>query len=131
MILRVRPQANEAKKAAIVAEFYREQIRTAVSSLVKKWTARMGITVHRLYVQQMKTKWGSCNPLSRAIRLNTELAKKPKHCLEYILVHELVHFFEPHHGDRFVSFMDKFMPQWRQHREELNWHPLSHESWSY
>jgi len=92
MILRVRPHANEAKKESIVADFYREQIKVAVSSLVAKWTALMGVTVHRLYVQQMKTKWGSCNPRSRAIRLNTELAKKPKHCLEYILVHELVHF---------------------------------------
>jgi len=131
MILRVRPRANEEKKESIVAQFYREQIRAAVPSLIAKWTALMGVTVERLYVQQMKTKWGSCNPRARAIRLNTELAKKPKHCLEYILVHELVHFFESHHGDRFVSFMDKFMPQWRQHRDELNQHPLRHESWSY
>ena len=131
MILRVRPQANEEKKEAIVAQFYREQVREAVPSLVAKWTALMAVRVERLYVQQMKTKWGSCNPRARAIRLNTELAKKPKHCLEYILVHELVHLFESHHGDRFVSFMDKFMPQWRQHRDELNQHPLRHESWSY
>ena len=131
MILRVRPQANEEKKEAIVAQFYREQIRAVVPSLIAKWTAFMDVKVERLYVQQMKTKWGSCNPRARAIRLNTELAKKPKHCLEYILVHELVHFFEPHHGDRFVSFMDKFMPQWRQYREELNRLPLSYERWSY
>ncbi len=131
MILRVRPRTNEEKRKAIVAQFYREQIRAAVPSLIAKWTMLMGVTVERLYVQQMKTKWGSCNPRARAIRLNTELAKKPKHCLEYILVHELVHLFEPRHGDRFVSSMDKFMPQWRQHREELNRHPLSHESWSY
>jgi predicted metal-dependent hydrolase len=131
MILRVRPQATEEKKEIIVAQFYREQIRAAVPSLIAKWTVLLGLTVERLYVQQMKTKWGSCNPRARAIRLNTELAKKPKHCLEYILVHELVHLFEPRHGDRFVSSMDKFMPQWRQHREELNRHPLSHESWTY
>ena len=131
MILRVRSKADEEKKEAIVAQFYREQIRATVRPLIAKWTALMGVTVDRLYVQQMKTKWGSCNPRARAIRLNTDLAKKPKHCLEYILVHELVHFFEPHHGGRFVSFMDRFMPQWRQHREELNRHPLSHESWSY
>ena len=131
MILRVRPQATEEKKEAIVAQFYRAQIGEAVSSLISKWTALMGVTVERLYVRQMKTKWGSCNPRARAIRLNTELAKKPKHCLEYILVHELAHFFEPHHGDRFVRSMDKFMPQWRQYREELNRHPLSHESWNY
>jgi predicted metal-dependent hydrolase len=131
MILRVRPETTEEKKKAIVAQFCREQIRAAVPPLIAKWTALMGVTVERLYVQHMKTKWGSCNPRARAIRINTELAKKPKHCLEYVLVHELVHFFEPHHGDRFVSFMDKFLPQWRQHREELNRHPLSHESWTY
>ena len=131
MILKVRPHTNEEEKKAIVAQFYREQIRTAVPSLLAQWTALMGVTVERLYVQQMKTRWGSCNPRAHAIRLNTELAKKPKDCLEYILVHELVHFFEPHHGDRFASFMDRFMPQWRQHREELNRHPLSHETWSY
>ncbi len=131
MILRVRPQANEEKREAIVAQFYREQIRGAVPSLTAKWTALMGVTVEWLYVQQMKTKWGSCNPRARAIRLNTELAKKPKHCLEYILVHELVHLFEPRHGDRFVSFMDRFMPQWRLHKDELNRHPLPHEHWEY
>jgi predicted metal-dependent hydrolase len=131
MLLRVRPRTSEDKKQAIVAQFYREQIKAAAPSLVARWVPIMGVTVDRLYVQQMKTMWGSCNPSARAIRLNTELAKKPKHCLEYILVHELVHFFEPHHGDRFVSLMDKFIPQWRQHREELNRAPLSHESWSY
>jgi len=89
----------------------------------------MGVTIERLYVQQMKTKWGSCNPRARAIRLNTELAKKPKHCLEYVLLHELVHFFEPHHGQRFVSLMDKFMPQWRHRRDELNRLPVAHAHW--
>jgi predicted metal-dependent hydrolase len=129
MILRVRPKANEERKEAIVAQFYREQIRAAVPSLIAKWTALIGLKVERLYVQQMKTKWGSCNPRARAIRLNTDLAKKPKHCLEYILVHELVHFLEPHHGKRFVRLMDKFMPQWRLHKQELNGHPLAHQHW--
>jgi predicted metal-dependent hydrolase len=131
MILRVRPQTNEEKKEAIVAQFYREQIRATVPSLIAKWTALMGVAVERLYVQQMKTKWGSCNPRDRAIRLNTELAKKPRHCLEYILVHELVHFFESHHGHRFVCLMDKFMPQWRFHRDELNRLSLAYEHWKY
>ena len=129
MLLRVRPRTSEDKKQAIVAHFYREQIRVAVPSLVAKWAPAMGVTVERFYVRQMKTKWGSCNPRARAIRLNTELAKKPKHCLEYIVVHEMVHFFERHHGDKFVSLMDRFMPQWRSHRDELNRHPLAHEYW--
>lgn len=129
MLLRVRPRTSEDKKQAIVAQFYREQIRVVVPSLVAKWASAMGVTVERFYVRQMKTKWGSCNPRARAIRLNTELAKKPKHCLEYIVVHEMVHFFDRHHGDRFVSLMDRFMPHWRFHRDELNRHPLAHEYW--
>lgn len=91
----------------------------------------MGVTVDRFYIQQMKTKWGSCNPRASTIRLNTELAKKPKHCLEYIVVHEMAHILVRHHNDRFTALMDKFMPQWRHYREELNRRPLGHETWGY
>jgi len=131
IILRVAPGADEKMRQRALAFWYREQIRAAIPELIGGWERIVGVRVHRVFVQKMKTKWGSCNPHSRAIRLNTELAKKPKHCLEYILVHELVHFLEPHHGNRFVSAMDKFMPHWRQHREELNRYPLGHESWKY
>jgi predicted metal-dependent hydrolase len=131
MILRVRPRANENKKREIVAQFYREQIRAAVPTIIARWASVMGATVDRFYVQQMKTKWGSCNPRARAIRLNTELAKKPKYCLEYIIAHEMAHFFVRHHNDRFTAVMDKFMPQWRHYREELNRFPLGHETWAY
>ena len=79
----------------------------------------------------MKTRWGSCNPKARRIWLNLELAKKPVTCLEYIIVHELVHLLERHHNDRFAGFMDQFMPQWRLYREELNRGPLRHEQWGY
>jgi predicted metal-dependent hydrolase len=79
----------------------------------------------------MKTKWGSCNPATDAIRLNTDLAKKPRDCLEYILVHEMVHLLEPTHNARFVALMDHFMPSWRHRREALNRLPVSHEDWSY
>ena len=89
MLLRVRPETSEHRKQAIVAQFYREQIKAAVPSLIARWAPVMGVTIGRFYVQQMKTKWGSCNPRARAIRLNTEFAKKPKHCLEYIIVHEM------------------------------------------
>ena len=131
MLLRVRPRASEDKKQEIVAQFYREQIRAAIPALIARWASVMGVTVDRFYVQQMKTKWGSCNPRARAIRLNTELAKKPKHCLEYIVVHEMAHFLVRHHNDRFTALMDKFMPQWRHYREELNRFPLGHETWRY
>jgi predicted metal-dependent hydrolase len=91
----------------------------------------MGATIVRFYIQQMKTKWGSCNPRARAIRLNTELAKKPKHCLEYIVVHEMTDILVRHHNDRFTALMDKLMPQRRQYREELNRWSLGHETWGY
>jgi predicted metal-dependent hydrolase len=131
MFLKVRSGASEDRKRDVVAEFYRKQIKTVAPTLMQKWEKIMDVNIAKLHVQQMKTKWGSCNPRSRAIRLNTELAKKPKHCLEYILVHELVHFFEPHHGERFVSCMDKLMPQWRHYKIELNRHPLAHQDWNY
>lgn len=131
VLLRVRPGTSEDKKQAMVARFYREQIKAEVPSLVARWAPVMRVTVGTFYVRQMKTKWGSCNPRARAIRLNTELARKPKHCLEYIIVHEMAHFLVRHHNDRFTAIMDKFMPQWRHYREELNRFPLGHETWGY
>jgi predicted metal-dependent hydrolase len=131
MLLRVRPRTSDDKKREIVAQFYREQIKVTAPTLVARWASVMGVSVDRFYVQQMKTKWGSCNPRARAIRLNTELAKKPRHCLEYILVHEMAHILVRHHNDRFIALMDKFMPQWRHYREELNRWPLGHKTWSY
>lgn len=131
MLLKVRSGADEQKKRDVVGAFYRKEIKTVAPALIEKWQKIMDVSVSKLHVQQMKTKWGSCNPRSRTIRLNTELAKKPKHCLEYIVVHELVHFFEPYHGERFVRWMDKLMPQWRHYKNELNGHPLGHEDWNY
>jgi len=131
MILRVGPGADHDVKQAIVARWHREQIRAAVPELIAKWEPMIGVNVKRVFVQKMKTKWGSCNPDTRAIRLNTDLAKKPRECLEYILVHEMVHLRERHHSDRFKEQMDRLMPQWRTIRDELNRAPLGHQSWSY
>ena len=91
----------------------------------------MGVKVARLFVQQMKTKWGSCNPNSASIRLNTDLAKKPSECLEYIVVHEMAHLLEPTHNSRFTALMDHFIPEWRFRRDALNRLPVRHESWGY
>lgn len=131
MILRVRTGTNAETKQAIVAQWYRQQIKAAVPDLISKWKSIIGVNVERVFVQKMRTKWGSCNPNSRSIRLNTDLAKKPAQCLEYIVVHEMVHLLERHHNDRFRAYMDQFMPQWRLHREELNRRPLAHEDWGY
>jgi len=131
MILRVRPGTDEIRKQVIVEEWYRAQLKQAVTPLITKWEPLMGVKVERLFVQRMKTKWGSCTPKSRSIRLNTDLAKKPRECLEYILVHEMVHLLEPTHNARFVSLMDSFVPKWQFYREALNRLPVRHEHWDY
>jgi len=131
MLLRVRPKTDENKKRSIIAEWYREQVREAVPSLIAKWEPLIGVNVRRIFVQHMKTKWGSCNHTAGSIRLNSELAKKPRECLEYVLVHEMIHLLEHGHNKRFNAHLDHFMPQWRLYRDELNRAPLSHENWDY
>jgi predicted metal-dependent hydrolase len=131
MLLRVRPGTDTNKRQALVEEWYREQLKEAVPPLLERWQPVLGVSLERWFVQRMKTRWGSCNHKARTIRLNTELAKKPAECLEYIVVHELVHLLEPTHNARFVSLMDRFMPQWQFHRETLNRLPVRRETWSY
>ena len=131
MILRVRRGTGKAKRQAIVEEWHREQLRKAVPPLIAKWERLMGVRVRRFFVQRMKTKWGSCNDRAGSIRLNTDLARKPMECLEYIVVHEMVHLLEPTHNARFMALMDQFMPKWQSHREVLNRLPVRHESWDY
>ena len=131
MVLWVRPGASDEKKRAIVDEWYRAQIRHAAPALIAKWELLIGVVVGRIFVQKMKTKWGSCNSGARSIRLNAELAKKPPECLEYILVHEMVHFLVRNHDDRFNALMDRYLPSWRQARRTLNEAPLAHTSWAY
>jgi predicted metal-dependent hydrolase len=131
MLLRVRPRTDEDKRMALVEQWYREQLKEAVPQLLARWQPLLGVRVKRFFVQRMKTKWGSCNHKARTIRLNTELAKKPAECLEYIVVHELVHLLEPTHNARFVALMDRFMPKWQFHRQVLNRLPVRREKWSY
>ncbi len=131
MVLTVRPGTDEAAKEALVARWYREQTKGVVSELLAKWESILGVSVNRVFVQQMKTRWGSCNPRARTIRLNTELAKKPKECLEYIVVHETLHLIEPTHNVRFVAMMDRFVPKWHFWRQKLNRLPVRHAKWDY
>jgi predicted metal-dependent hydrolase len=131
MLLRVRPRTDEDKRRALVEEWYREQLREAVPALLARWRPLLGVKVQRVFVQRMKTKWGSCNHKAGTIRLNTELAKKPVECLEYILLHELIHLVEPTHNARFVALIDRFMPNWQFHRQALNRLPVRREKWSY
>ena len=131
MVMRLRPGADDTRKRAILEEWYREQIKLAVPPLLAKWEPVLGVTVKRFFVQRMKTKWGSCSPERQGIRLNTELARKPPACLEYIVVHEMAHLIERHHNDRFGGLLSGCLPHWRQLRQVLNGAPLSHADWGY
>jgi predicted metal-dependent hydrolase len=130
MLLRVRPATDDEKRRAIVEEWYRERVKKVVAPLIVKWEPVMGVKVDRFFVQRMKTKWGSCTPGTRSIRLNTDLAKKPPECLEYIVVHEMVHLLVRRHNDRFVDLMDKCLPNWKLLRQALNNAPLVHVDWA-
>ena len=129
--LQVRTNTNREKRAKIVEKWYRHQVRNAAQPLIAKWERKLGVKVERLYVQRMKTRWGSCNSTAGTIRLNSELGKKPRECLEYIVVHEMVHLLEPTHNARFVALMDRYMPHWQFHRATLNRLPVRREEWMY
>lgn len=129
--LQVRPGSSREKREAILARWYRERLRSQLPKLIEQWEPVAGVTVAEWGIRRMKTRWGTCNPNDRRIWLNLELAKKHPSCLEYILVHELIHLRERHHNERFKDLMDKVMPQWRVWRDELNRAPLAHEDWSY
>jgi predicted metal-dependent hydrolase len=131
IVLSVRPGTSEEARQAVLDEWYRNLLRENAAPLIAKWEAQLGVKVRRLFVQHMKTKWGSCNHHRGTIRLNTELAKKPRQSLEYLIVHELVHLIEPTHNTRFVSLMDRFLPSWQFYRQMLNRLPLRHEHWEY
>jgi predicted metal-dependent hydrolase len=129
--LYVKSGSDTARRERAMLEWYRCLLKQQIPSLLEKWARIIGVQVSELRVKRMKTRWGSCNPKARRIWLNLELVKKPVTCLEYIIVHELVHLLERHHNDRFAGLMDQFMPQWRLYRAELNRGPLRHEQWGY
>jgi predicted metal-dependent hydrolase len=129
--MHVHEHTDLARRHELLESWYREQIKLAVPALLSKWEAVMGVQAGRIYVQRMKTKWGSCNPISRSIRLNTDLAKKPPECLEYIVVHELAHLLEPTHNARFFRLIEEFMPNWQHCKNALNRLPVRHEAWKY
>jgi hypothetical protein len=127
----VKPNATVDEKANVIKEWYRKQLKNQIPELLEKWEKVIGVKTNDWGVKQMKTKWGACNVDDKRIWLNLELSKKPVVCLEYILVHELVHLLERNHNTRFISLMNTFMPKWRLHRDELNSLPIVHNDWGY
>lgn len=120
MDLYVRPDSDKEKKKEVVKEFYRTELKEQIPPLIEKWEKEMGVDVSDWMVRQMKTKWGSCNTEASRIILNLELAKKAPECLEYVVVHEMVHLQERLHTERFKALLDKYMPSWKERREQLN-----------
>lgn len=129
LTLRVRPGSTEQTRRHIIDAWYRQQIKDVVPKIIARWEPRLKVNVNRFFVQRMRTKWGSCNSHSRNIRINTDLAKQPKECLEYVVVHEMAHLIERHHNDRFVRLMDRQIPSWKIIRQTLNEAPLSQTVW--
>lgn len=127
----VREGSDKEQRERVLLTWYRQHLKELIPDLIAKWEPILGVRVADWRVKQMKTKWGTCNTKVGRIWLNLELAKKSAQCLEYIVVHEMVHLLERHHNDRFTELMSKYMPQWKLHREELNRSALGHEEWSY
>lgn len=127
--LHVNPGADTGARHRVLGKWYRVQLRELLGPLMEKWQERLGVRVNTFGIKRMKTKWGTCNTEARRIWINLELAKKSSDCLEYVVVHELVHLLARHHDDAFISLMDRHMPRWRSIREELNGSSLAHEAW--
>jgi len=129
--LQIRPGTSQERMRELLDAWYRARLKEAIPPLIARWEPLLGVKVERFFVQRMKTKWGSCNARVGTFRLNTDLAKKPPECLEYLVVHEMAHLLEPTHNRRFVALMDQFMPNWQLCRAELNRLPVRHEDWVY
>ncbi len=127
----VPPGSDRVQRERALLGWYRKHLRAAIPPLIAKWESVMSVQVAEWGIKQMKTKWGTCNIEARRIWLNLELIKKPTRCLEYIVVHEMVHLLERHHNERFTTYMDRFLPAWRFLRDELNHDPLGHQEWEY
>ncbi|MBQ5940393.1 M48 family metallopeptidase [Massilia sp. AB1] len=125
----VRPGSSAEKRAEVMHEWHKSLLHEVVPHLIQKWERKLKVSVSGYFLQRMKTKWGSCNHAERNIRLNTELVKKPKDLLEYVVVHEMAHLIEPTHNDRFIAILDEHYPSWREARGELNELPLAAEVW--
>jgi len=127
--LSVRPGSGSAKRAEVIHQWHKSLLHDFIPPLIAKWQPRLGVHVAGYFLQRMKTRWGSCNSQRKHIRLNTELVKKPKDLIEYVVVHEMVHLIEPTHSERFVTILSEHYPTWREARAELNDLPLAAEVW--
>lgn len=125
----VNPGRTVEQREAVLARWYRQQLNELIPPLLAQWQAKLGVQVNAWGIKRMKTKWGSCNPVTGRVWFNLELAKKPVQCLEYIVAHELAHLLERQHNQRFIALLDQHIPTWKNYRELLNLQHLAHERW--
>ncbi len=129
IVLEVKPGSDSKKREQVLQNWYRKKLREILTPMIKEWQKKIGVEVNFWGIRQMKTKWGSCNEKTKRIWLNLELIKKPEYCIEYVVVHELLHLLERTHNDRFVQLLDKHLPKWRSTKDELNRLILAYEEW--
>lgn len=130
LVLYTPPESSGEQRRAVLDHWYRDQLRRVLPDLITTWETTLEVSVPKWTIRRMKTKWGSCNRETRHLWFNVELAKKHPDCLEYIVVHEMVHYFERNHSERFIKLMDGYLPEWRSRRDELNDSPLAQEHWA-
>ena len=111
-------------------KFYRNELEKILSTFVEKWSKKVMATPNEVRIRKMKTRWGTCNSDDKRIWLNLELAKKPKICISYVVLHEVIHLIEKKHSEKFIGILDSLMPNWNAIRDELNMYPLSHTNWN-
>lgn len=129
--LYVSPKTTQENRQKVILNYYREELKQQLAPLLDKWQKKLNVKTSFIGIKKMKTKWGSCNPQNKRIWINLELAKKPSECLEYIVVHELIHLLERHHNDHFIKLMDQYISNWRDIRELLKKTPIAEEQWNF
>ncbi len=118
-ILTQKTELDYYKKEALFEKFYKEELMLILSIIVKKYEYILNVNVNSFKIKKMRTKWGSCNITNSNIWLNLMLAKKSIACIELVVLHEIIHFFEKNHNARFYNYLDKYLPDWRKTAEEL------------
>jgi len=131
LTLQIRPGSSVEKRKAVMDKWYRYNLKETIPIMIDKWERILKVKVNEFGIKQMKTRWGTCNTKEKRIWINLELAKKPLHCLEYIVFHEMIHLIERKHNERFKNIMNEKMPNWKRYKNELNRFPVSHSTWSY
>jgi predicted metal-dependent hydrolase len=130
-MLQVRPDTTLARRKEIMTDWYREQFHPLVAELIAKWEQKIGVKASHWGIKQMKTRWGTCNHRRGRILINLELARKPLPCVEYVIVHELLHLIEKRHNDHFAQLISTYLPKWNSLKGELNRFILSHDEWRF